>query len=113
MKKLPNGQQVVQTTDGSLYTHKMGNISGDEIYQKIDGVTGKAIGNPTYYPKLDDAPTAADFIPKDPNYKGLYSATPKLNDLDGTTMPHYDAGTFDGKSWSGGKMYIPKHRGGK
>ena len=50
MKKLPNGQEVVQTTDGNLYTHTRGNVSGQEIYQKIDGVTGKAIGKPTYHP---------------------------------------------------------------
>ena len=60
----------------------------------------------------DNGPTGADFVPKDPNYKGLYSATPKLNDLDGTTMPRLDGQTFDGKTWSGRKMSIPTHRGG-
>jgi hypothetical protein len=112
IKELPNGQQVVQTTDGNLYTHTRGNVSGQEIYQKVDDVTGKAIGKPTYHPIQDNGPTGADFVPKDPNYKGLYSATPKLNDLDGTTMPRLDGQTFDGKTWSGGKMSIPTHRGG-
>lgn len=58
-------------------------------------------------------PTAADFIPKDPNYTGLYSATPKLSDIEGVTKPHFDAGVFDGKSWKGGGYYIPSHRGGR
>ena len=66
----------------------------------------------TPYAGGPDSPNAGDFVPKDPNYKGLYSATPKLNDLDGTTMPRLDGQTFDGKTWSGGKMSIPTHRGG-
>ena len=56
VKKLANGQQVFQTTDGNLYTHKIGNVSGEDIYQKIDVPTG---GN-SY-----TAPGAEKFIPKD------------------------------------------------
>ena len=55
-KKLANGQQAFQTTDGNLYTHKIGNVSGEDIYQKIDVPTG---GN-SY-----TAPGAEKFIPKD------------------------------------------------
>ena len=56
VKKLANGQQAFQTTDGNLYTHKIGNVSGEDIYQKIDVPTG---GN-SY-----TAPGAEKFIPKD------------------------------------------------